>query len=109
MMTSSEWNIFCFTDPLWGESNGEPVDSPLKGQWRGTLMFLWSLPEQTVEQTIETRWFEMPLSSLWRHCNDKSNGHEGLIKAWYEIYILQKYEQMLLTVRRPKIRYVIIK
>ena len=41
MMTSS--NIFRVTGPLWGESAGEryrwAVDSPLKGQWLGALMF----------------------------------------------------------------------
>ena len=31
-----------------------PVNFPHKGQWRGALMFLWSAPEQTIEQTIET-------------------------------------------------------
>ena len=29
------------------------VDSPQKGQWRGVLMFLWSAPEQTVNN-LET-------------------------------------------------------
>ena len=28
-----------------------PVDSPQKGQWRELWCFLWSAPEQTVEQT----------------------------------------------------------
>ena len=31
-----------------------PVNSPHKGQWRGTWCFLWSMPEQTVNQTVET-------------------------------------------------------
>ena len=30
------------------------MDSPHKVQWRRALMFLWSAPELTVEQTIET-------------------------------------------------------
>ena len=36
--------------------------------------FLWSAPEQTVEQTIEplmVGWLETPSRSLWRHCNGK--------------------------------------
>ena len=41
MMTLSNGNIFYVTGHLWGDS---------KGQW----CFLWSAPEQTVEQTIET-------------------------------------------------------
>ena len=31
-----------------------PVDSSHKSQWRRALMFLWSAPEEMVEQTIET-------------------------------------------------------
>ena len=37
MMTSSNWNIFRVTGPLWRESLS-PVDSPHKGQWCGALM-----------------------------------------------------------------------
>ena len=29
------------------------LDSPHKGQWRVALIFLWSVPEQTIEQAIE--------------------------------------------------------
>ena len=43
-----KWKHFCVTGPLWGESTGH------KCQWRGVLCFLWSAPEQTAEQTIET-------------------------------------------------------
>ena len=40
MMTSSSGNILHVTGPLWGESTWRsPVDSPHKGQWRGTLAF----------------------------------------------------------------------
>ena len=46
-----------------------PVDFPHKGKWPGALMFSFSsAPEQTVEQTLETPVFFMPLRSLWRHC-----------------------------------------
>ena len=31
-----------------------PVDSPFKVQWRGAWYFLCSIPDQTVEETIET-------------------------------------------------------
>ena len=31
-----------------------PMDSPHKGWWLGVWCFLWSAPEQTVEQKIET-------------------------------------------------------
>ena len=40
MMMPSNGNIFRVTGPLWGESTGHRhVDSPLKGQWRGALIF----------------------------------------------------------------------
>ena len=54
-----------------------PVDSLHKGQWSGFFMF-WSAPEQTVEQTIELRWFETPSSSSWRHCNGIQKSHRVL-------------------------------
>ena len=38
MMTSSNGNIFRVTGPLWG-IHRSPVNSPHKGQWRGTLKF----------------------------------------------------------------------
>ena len=54
-MTSSNGNISRVTGPLWRESiHWSLVDSHHKGQWRRALMFLWSEPEKTVEQLIET-------------------------------------------------------
>ena len=54
MMTSSNGHIFRVTGPLWGEFTDhrwipltEASDAEL---WR----FLWSAPEQTIEQTVET-------------------------------------------------------
>ena len=38
---------------VWG-IHRSPVNSPHKGQWRGVWCFLWSAPEPTMEQTIET-------------------------------------------------------
>ena len=46
------------------------VNSPRKDQGDAELWrFFLSVVEQIVEQTIETRWFEKPSRSLWRHCN----------------------------------------
>ena len=40
IMTSSNGNMFPFTDPLWGEGiHRWPLDSYHKSQWQGTLMF----------------------------------------------------------------------
>ena len=48
-------NIFCITDPLWWESTGHwwiPITNAGDTElW----CFLLSVPEQTVEQTIETQ------------------------------------------------------
>ena len=39
LMTSSNGSIFRVTGPLWGGIHRSPMDSPLKGYWRGALMF----------------------------------------------------------------------
>ena len=54
MMTSSNGNIFRVIGPLWGESNSQRWIPPHKGQDAELCCFLWSAPEQTVKQTIET-------------------------------------------------------
>ena len=41
MTTSSNGNVFRVTGPVCGS----PVNSPHKGQWRGALCFLWSVPQ----------------------------------------------------------------
>ena len=48
-----------------------PVNSPLKGQWRGALMFSLICPlTKRLSKPSWDWWFETPLRSLWRHCND---------------------------------------
>ena len=54
MMTSSNGNIFRVTGPLWGESTGHRWIPLTRGSDAGLWCFLWSAPEQTAEQTIET-------------------------------------------------------
>ena len=51
MMTASTVNILCVTGPLWGESTGNPSQKASDAElW----CLLWSAPEQTIQQTIET-------------------------------------------------------
>ena len=46
-----------------------PVDCPHKCQWRDGLVFFFILNKRWSKQS-RRRWFETPLRSLWRHCND---------------------------------------
>ena len=53
MMTSSNENIFCVTDLLWGESACQRW-IPLKKASNAELWyFLWCVLEQTAEQAVE--------------------------------------------------------
>ena len=63
--SSSKEIIFRVTGPLWGDSIGHRWN-PLRNTSDAELRcFVWSAPEQTVQQTIE-----VPSGSLWRHYND---------------------------------------
>ena len=42
------------TDPLWGESTGHQWIPPAKASDADLWCFLWSEPEQTVEEAIRT-------------------------------------------------------
>ena len=42
------------TGPLWGESTGLPMVHLTKDSDAEFWCFLWSAPEQTIEQTTET-------------------------------------------------------
>ena len=54
MMTSSNGNIFRVTGPFWEEFTGHRWIPLTKASNAELYWFLWSAPEQTVEQTIET-------------------------------------------------------
>ena len=54
MMTSSNGKIFHVTGLLWGESTGHQWIPPTKSSDAELWCFLWSVSEQTVQQTIET-------------------------------------------------------
>ena len=70
MVTSSNENIFRVTGSFLEESTGHRWIPLTKASDAKILGFLWSALEQTVDQTIETRWFETPSRSLWRHFNE---------------------------------------
>ena len=70
MMTSSNGNIFSITGPLWGDSAGDRWIPPTKANDAELWSFLWSVPEQMVEQTIETPVIWGAIAPpLRRHCN----------------------------------------
>ena len=50
MMTSSNGNIFSITGPLWGEFTSQQWLPLTKDSGLKLWCFLWSAPEQTVEQ-----------------------------------------------------------
>ena len=70
MTTSSNGNIFRVTGPLCGNS---PVTSEFPSQrpvmWSFDVFFDLRLNKCLSIQSGH-RWFEMPLCSLWRHCNE---------------------------------------
>ena len=49
----SKWKHFPRYWPFAKGIHRSPVDSPYQGPWHGAFFFLY-VPEQTVEQTIET-------------------------------------------------------
>ena len=71
------------TEPWWRHQMGTfsavrgihrpPADSPHKGQWRGALMFSLICLHKRLSKQSRRGWFETPLRSLWRHCNDSTN------------------------------------
>ena len=66
-----KWKHFpCYWPSVQGIHQA-PVNSPHKGQWHGALMFslICALNKQLSKQSWGW-WFEMPLCSLWHHCND---------------------------------------
>ena len=69
MMTSSNGNIFHVTFPLWGESTGHQWIPLTKASDVELWCFLWSAPEQMVEQTNEMLVILASSCSLWHHCN----------------------------------------
>ena len=70
MMTSSNGNIFLVTGPLWWESTDDRWIPITKASDAELWCFVWSAPEQTVEQTLEMQviWYAIAfiMARLWR-------------------------------------------
>ena len=70
MMTSSNGNIFRVTGPLWGEFTDHrwiPLTKPVT--WSFDVFFDLRL-NRRLNKSSRRRWFDAPLHSLWRHCNE---------------------------------------
>ena len=70
MMTSSNGKHFPRYWPFVRGIRRSPVNSPHKGQWRGTQMFFYDL--RLIKRLSKQSWgwwFETPSLPLWRHCN----------------------------------------
>ena len=93
MVTSSNGNIFRVTShwPFVRGIHRSPVDSPHKGQWRGTLMFFFALRlNKRLSKQSKRRWFEAPSCPLWRHCNEK-HGY------WCPVFSVRQRSEVVLT------------
>ena len=69
MMTSSQGNAYCVTSPLWGESTGHWWIPLTKANRKELWCFLWCMPKETVEQTVELLVIWDAMSVMWCHCN----------------------------------------
>ena len=65
-----KWKHFPRYRPFVRGIHRSPVNSPHKGQWRGSLVFslMCALNKRLSKQSWGW-WFETPPRSLWRHCN----------------------------------------
>ena len=73
MMTSSNWNVFRVTGPLWGEFSGHRWIPLTKASDEELWCFHWHAPEQKVEQTIERLviWGAIELMMTSPKCNER--------------------------------------
>ena len=72
MMTSSKGNIFRVTGHLCREFASHQWIPRSKASDADLWCFLWSVPDKPVSKQSYGWWFDMPLRSLWRNCNDSS-------------------------------------
>ena len=66
-----KWKTFSALLTLCAGIHRWPVNSPHKGQWRGALMLslICALNKRLSKQS-RSWWFETPVRSSWRHCNE---------------------------------------
>ena len=69
MMTSSNGNLFRVTGHLCREFTSHRWIPCTKASGTELWCFLWSAPSKLLSRQWRNWWFQMPLCSLWRHCN----------------------------------------
>ena len=81
MMSSSNGNIFRVTGPLCGEFTGPgefPTQRPVT---RSFDVFFDLRPNKRLSKQSWGWWFETPLLSFWRHCNDGRHFADKIFKC----------------------------
>ena len=72
MMTSSNGNLFRVTGLLYGIFTGHPWLPLTKASDAELWCFFYLSPNKRLDKQSRHRWFETPLSSLWRHSNENT-------------------------------------
>ena len=95
MMTSSNGNIFRVTGPLWEESTGHDWIPLTMASDTERWCFLWSAPEQTIKQTIETQviWdaIALTMTSILIHIISPTHPAEMEINFSFQLIALTMY------------------
>ena len=91
LLCSTWWhhngNIFWVTGPLWGESTGYRWIPLTKATDMKLWCFLWCVPEQMVEQTLELLVIWDAMMSMWCHSNEWWH-HNQLRNALWDLAIV---------------------
>ena len=95
MMTSSNGNNFCLTDPLCGVFIGQWWILRTKASDARSFDIFFDLcPNKRLSKQSWRRWFETLSGSLWRHCND--SGSSSSLQYWYIMAICDHIERHLI-------------
>ena len=82
MMTSSNGNIFRVTGPLWGESTGDRWIPLTKASNAELWCLRWSVPDQTVEQTIDMPMIWDAITLIMTSLKMVCDGYAIWVSAW---------------------------
>ena len=92
---SSNGDIFCITDPLWGihwSLVNSFSQSPV--MWSFDVFFDPCLNKQ-LGKPSRRRWLRMPSCSLWCHCNDVI--HWEFIHPIHALFFLRKHKSFCIS------------